>query len=561
LSAPLESEAPFARSKSHKRAISAPDFPRGGDHQRAHGLNNELTPPSSQHPDVVSPTPTQSYLPPDTPPATSAGGDSNAAPKCMYITNCDTGSQPRKAISHIFGRNKMCTRLIPQSVWVHYCRKHYQRSRYRNPKEYAKLQCDLVQQQIKRVHAWSDQNKQNGDAGVVQDWGLAVRKREQKRLDDLGGANRKRRASAFERNNDDDGEDDDGGRGAVPITAVPDWLLALCGKGYTTNEILEVFNRLHQEILDDQMPCFPDIEILPNIVVDQEEPKSPKGYAKRKPLTATHKRSQSLGVTKPDYFSPDRRPSQAAGMWDDEMDYDTSPQKRRRQNELNGEAQYGMGLVQRGRLVDRPTDGSRRLVHRPVFSNIEEHGAVQDYNAMRGDAYSRSPASYQAPLPAPTPQRMNPRSITDLEANGTSFNRRPVQHQRTHSDIGGAINRNSMQFPSLSAGLMQDSYQTRSSATHYQSYDHPNGFAGMRQGQANFGGGMRQMSGGHNRHQSSPMIQGGPYTQSAGFSFRDAQVQGQALPPLQTPALQNHNNTLSSVMETPDTRALYSSRR
>jgi len=208
-------------------------------------------------------------------------------------------------------------------------------------------------------------------------------------------------------------------------------------------------------------------------------------------------------------------------------------------------------------------DGSRRLVHRPVFSNIEEHGAVQEYNGMRGDAYARSPASYQAPLPAPTPQRMNPRSVTDLEANGTAFTRRPVQHQRTHSDIGGAINRNSMQFPPLSVGPMQDSYQPRPMATHYQSYDHPNGFADMRQGQANFGGGMRQMSGGmpsgHNRHQSSPMVQGGPYTQGSHFGFRDAQ--GQALPQIQTPALQNRNNTISSVIETPDTRALYSARR
>ncbi|KAK8128824.1 NADH-ubiquinone oxidoreductase 49 kDa subunit [Apiospora sp. TS-2023a] len=43
--------------------------------------------------------------------------------KCMYMESCDTGSQPRKAISHIFGRNKLCTRMIPDQVWVHFCRK------------------------------------------------------------------------------------------------------------------------------------------------------------------------------------------------------------------------------------------------------------------------------------------------------------------------------------------------------------------------------------------------------------------------------------------------------
>lgn len=199
---------------------------------------------------------------------------------CMYIPNCDTGSQLRKAISHIFGRNKMCTRLIPQHIWVHYCRKHYQRSRYRNPKEYAKLQCDLVQKQIRAIREWSNANVQNGAAGTVKDWGLAVRKREQKRLDDITASGRKRTASAaFEQ----DSGDEDGGHGlsAVPATAVPSWLLGLCGKGYSTDAILDIFSRLHTEILNDEMPCFPDIEILPNIVVDQDEAKSPKGYAKR----------------------------------------------------------------------------------------------------------------------------------------------------------------------------------------------------------------------------------------------------------------------------------------
>ncbi|KAH6678121.1 hypothetical protein B0J14DRAFT_315430 [Halenospora varia] len=46
----------------------------------------------------------------------------------------------------------------PSAYLVHYCRKHYQRSRYRNPKEYAKLQYALVQQQIRRVHEWSSNN-------------------------------------------------------------------------------------------------------------------------------------------------------------------------------------------------------------------------------------------------------------------------------------------------------------------------------------------------------------------------------------------------------------------
>ncbi len=138
--------------------------------------------------------------------------------KCMYIDKCTTNSQPRKAISHIFGRNKLCTRLIPNYVWVHYCRKHYQRSRYRNAQEYAKLQCDLVLKQIRRVQAWSDGNKRQNKAGVVQDWSLTVRKREQKRLDDKSAVGKKRRYPDDDMDDLDENEND---HAVANGTAVP----------------------------------------------------------------------------------------------------------------------------------------------------------------------------------------------------------------------------------------------------------------------------------------------------------------------------------------------------
>jgi hypothetical protein len=174
--------------------------------RESHGPRAEPTPPSSYHPDNASPVNNLTFPAPQTPPNTT---HSEQEVICMYIADCDTGSQLRKAISHIFGRNKMCTRLIPPSVWVHYCRKHYQRSRYRNPKEFAKLQCDLVQLQIRRVHEWGLENEKNARPGVVKDWGLAVRKREQKRLDELAGASRKRKAGLYILE-DDEGREDDG---------------------------------------------------------------------------------------------------------------------------------------------------------------------------------------------------------------------------------------------------------------------------------------------------------------------------------------------------------------
>lgn len=287
---------------SHKRAFSAPAF-----HLPSRQLStgtphifsvDDLTPPNSINPDDKSPKMMTSHSSVDSPLSISSESEAQAI-KCMYTPDCDTGSQLRKAISHIFGRNKICTRQIPSRVWVHYCRKHYQRSRYRNPKEYAKLQCDLVQQQIRRVYEWSQVNASLGRAGVVQDWSISVRKREQKRLDELQNG-RKRKASSLDR--DTEKEEDESSEAnfkssnsAVPATAVPDWLLEHCRKGYSTQEILAIFNRLHQEILDDLICTFPDIEILPNITIDQEESWSPSGYTKRH-QTVHHKRAKSLNV-------------------------------------------------------------------------------------------------------------------------------------------------------------------------------------------------------------------------------------------------------------------------
>ncbi|KAB8295316.1 hypothetical protein EYC80_007219 [Monilinia laxa] len=472
----------------HKRNSSAPISRRPS---RAPGTSvgpiPELTPPNSTRlanlPSPLDDEDEDAEGDPATPPQAD-DEDADQPPDCMYIPNCDTGSQPRKAISHIFGRNKMCTRLIPQSVWVHYCRKHYQRSRYRNPKEYAKLQCDLVQQQIRRVHDWSQQNQRRGEPGTIRDWGIAIRKREQKRLDELKGSGRKRRASAFD--DEDDGDDDVSPR---PPTAVPDWLLSVIGSGYTTEEILEIFNRLHQEVLDDLLPCFPDVEILPNITVDEDEPKSPKGYAKRKASSAGHKRSKSLNVgamkTTLNYSSPaapDRRMSQPSAFQIPNAGvpvYSTTL-KRRRPNPGDVNAQYSSQ-----QFVPLPAEvDHRRLSFQPnTFSGFEriDEGAVRvnDFEHPHGRHYGRSSSVYQSPLPAPVArplgihQNQVEAQLQQLETSSPGFSMnggmgmsmgsgmgmgmhgrvaRP-SHQRSHSDM--MIHRSGMQASLMSGTALQ----------------------------------------------------------------------------------------------------------
>ena len=519
------------------------------------GPRAEPTPPSSHHPDNLSPTSPPGYPAPDTPPVTNMENGSPATTiTCMYIPNCDTGSQLRKAISHIFGRNKMCTRLIPQHIWVHYCRKHYQRSRYRNPKEYAKLQCDLVQKQIRAIREWSNANIENGAAGVVIDWGLAVRKREQKRLDDLNANGRKRNASAAFDQDDEDGE---GGRGiAVPVTAVPSWLLQLCGKGYTTDEILGIFSRLHTEILNDEMPCFPDIEILPNIVFDEDEPKSPKAYTKRSSATG-HKRSQSLSVnTKSDFHAGDRRMSHSGGMGmsqsgvmgQDAFQYGSSTQKRHRPNEMGSmDFQDRLPPLSRARMSQRPVESGRRthqLAHRPMHPSIGEN--EEGYGAH----------AYQHPLPAPTPQRLGGQSMAAHLENTNEYaygGARRSMHQRSQSDMSFARPSAFIPVPSMHSaaqehqGQFDRSHSSQYAPAHIQpamSYtDHRTNHVARPHG--------------HSRHQSTPMAQ--QIYQSRSYQSSQPSPSGYGYT--------QSNNTLPPpasgprITESPQVQALYSSRR
>ena len=92
---------------------------------------------------------------------------------CQYTAKCNTGSfEYRKVISHIFGRNKKCTTQIPESCWIVYCRKHYQRTRYRTSKAqvktYFNIQFDNLARQLTRMERW----------GGVRSWTIALRKKE-----------------------------------------------------------------------------------------------------------------------------------------------------------------------------------------------------------------------------------------------------------------------------------------------------------------------------------------------------------------------------------------------
>ncbi|KAM4065642.1 orp1 [Hirsutella rhossiliensis] len=203
-------------------------------------------------PDLASQAPMQT-LPADDKIKALKGEDGE--PRCMFVANCDTGSQLRKAISHLFGRNKSCTLKIPKEVWVYYCRKHYQRIRYRNARTYPSNQMELVKVQIRRLQTWSESNQAKGEAPYIKQWTLSLRKREQNRLENG-------KATA------DEGDEDQAA--AQGGSVVPDWIIQLVGDGYTTEKMLEIAERLHKDIAEGLLSQVPEIEFLPDIVDDDE---------------------------------------------------------------------------------------------------------------------------------------------------------------------------------------------------------------------------------------------------------------------------------------------------
>ena len=89
-------------------------------------------------------------------------------------SGCSTGSTHlRKVISQFFGRNKRETRAIPEHFWVKWCRKHYQRQRYRRD-VWVKLQLGLINDMIDQLE----------DYGKVRGWTVTIRKTEEKKLRD-----------------------------------------------------------------------------------------------------------------------------------------------------------------------------------------------------------------------------------------------------------------------------------------------------------------------------------------------------------------------------------------
>lgn len=285
---PIQAEEPEATTATSNQNVDA-ERQISSHHTRRISHANEVVdqPPAREarlppHAAVSDPT---SYVAPQTQlhhsmtravSLEAAGATSVAVPeeepRCMFVDDCQTGSQLRKAISHLFGRNKACTLRIPKQVWVYYCRKHYQRIRYRNAKTYPLNQMHLVKLQINRLQRWSDDNQRQGTGPYIKLWTLTLRKREKNRLDKEGGAA-------------DEGEDEVAEQQIG--SAAPDWIIQRLGTGYTTEQMLEVADRLHQEIEAGTLSQVPEVEFLPDITESENKATAKIVRSRKTARTAT----------------------------------------------------------------------------------------------------------------------------------------------------------------------------------------------------------------------------------------------------------------------------------
>ncbi|KAI0434265.1 hypothetical protein F5Y09DRAFT_357110 [Xylaria sp. FL1042] len=337
--------------------------------------------------------------------------------ECMYEPNCNTNSTLRKAISHIFGRNKLCTRAIPEEVWVHWCRKHYQRDRYRELHEYTKRQCELVITQVRRIQDWSDSNQRNGVAAVVQDWTLSMRKRERER-------NSKSKRPHSDGN---DGKEDDPSS-CCTGSVVPPWLEEQCDRRHSTEEILKIAARIEREIVSSMAQHYPEIEILPNIPTNSVEDTKSKTQGKRNSSRSTiHKRSRSLSVT--------RHQEPESSHWSGQATYMPSFDTEKRQRTMHTESHEYSGYTHPREVATMVPNfhSTVRLPYRPAFGHIHRAQGSPTGEASYGrEAARNSQYHMRGPLPTPIQPTLRSPRVTQLEPTTPGPSR--IGHQRSISE-------------------------------------------------------------------------------------------------------------------------------
>lgn len=166
---------------------------------------------------------------------------------------CTLGSGDyRKVVSHVFGRNKRCTHQIPEDCWIKYCRKHYQRQKYRCPADWFETQLLLIDAQIGKMEEW----------GGITSWTIAIRKKERELLDN---------ENAYYAQH---GRLPDGPR------CRERFLVSYLGSNKTFENIRHLVNVINLECEETKNRRLPSFEFLP-VIDERRNPRPKRGAARR----------------------------------------------------------------------------------------------------------------------------------------------------------------------------------------------------------------------------------------------------------------------------------------
>lgn len=221
--------------------------------------------------------------------------------------DCTLKSPFRRTISAFFGRNKKGGRDVPVRIWLHICRKHYQRTKYRDKDKYVNAQCDRIETQLDRLEEWSNATLESVQGPHIDYWTIALGKKEadyQASQKNADGA--KAKAAQGKGKGKSPAQEEDEDKPFIKEEAIdemfdeedniwhaPAWLVALQGRRLSFEEIRKVFARLRLETQSIPNRTLPQVEFLPHLIfLGNYQPKKVT-YAKRNPKQGDPKKKAS----------------------------------------------------------------------------------------------------------------------------------------------------------------------------------------------------------------------------------------------------------------------------
>ena len=221
--------------------------------------------------------------------------------------DCTLKSPFRRTISAFFGRNKKGGRDVPVRIWLHICRKHYQRTKYRDKDKYVNAQCDRIETQFDRLEEWSNATLDANQGPHIDYWTIALGKKEADYHASQKNANgAKVKVTQVKGKGKVPAQEEDEDRPFIKEEAIdeifdeedniwhaPAWLVALQGRRLSFEEIRKVFARLRLETQSIPNRNLPQVEFLPHLIFLGDYQPKKITYTKRNPKQGDPKKKAS----------------------------------------------------------------------------------------------------------------------------------------------------------------------------------------------------------------------------------------------------------------------------